>query len=191
MGKVWLTHVLDRIADHKINRIDELLPWHYRAAWTVKSPNAGRLRLLFIRSKSGYNSLISELLGLIMKILGHGIDAVDTARFQTLFQESRDKHLNRYFTQRELKAAKEDSNAIFRLAARFAAKEAIMKSLQHGFGDGLGFTDIEIVFNENGAPTPLLHRKASELSATMGVQEWWISITYSGDIAIASAIACG
>ena len=30
--QAWLTHVLDRIADHKINRIDELLPWNYRAA---------------------------------------------------------------------------------------------------------------------------------------------------------------
>ena len=28
--KAWLTWVLDRIADHKINRIDELLPWNYR-----------------------------------------------------------------------------------------------------------------------------------------------------------------
>jgi len=27
--QAWLTDVLNRIADHKINRIDELLPWHY------------------------------------------------------------------------------------------------------------------------------------------------------------------
>ena len=30
--QAWLTHVLDRIADHKITRIDELLPWHYPQA---------------------------------------------------------------------------------------------------------------------------------------------------------------
>ncbi len=27
--QAWLTDVLSRIADHKINRIDELLPWQY------------------------------------------------------------------------------------------------------------------------------------------------------------------
>jgi hypothetical protein len=29
--QAWLTNVLGRIADHKINRIDELLPWNYPA----------------------------------------------------------------------------------------------------------------------------------------------------------------
>ena len=28
--QAWLTDVLTRIADHKINRIDELLPWNYK-----------------------------------------------------------------------------------------------------------------------------------------------------------------
>jgi len=30
--QAWLTDVLSRIADHKINRIDELLPWRYADA---------------------------------------------------------------------------------------------------------------------------------------------------------------
>ena len=30
--QAWLTDVLSRIADHKINRIDELLPWRYAEA---------------------------------------------------------------------------------------------------------------------------------------------------------------
>ena len=30
--QAWLTDVLGRIADHKITRIDELLPWRYAAA---------------------------------------------------------------------------------------------------------------------------------------------------------------
>jgi len=30
--QAWLTSTLDRIADHKINRIDELLPWNYAQA---------------------------------------------------------------------------------------------------------------------------------------------------------------
>ena len=30
--QTWLTHVLERIADHKINRVDELLPWNYQGA---------------------------------------------------------------------------------------------------------------------------------------------------------------
>ena len=29
--QAWITRVLDRVADHKINRIDELLPWNFPA----------------------------------------------------------------------------------------------------------------------------------------------------------------
>ena len=29
--QAWLTDVLSRIADHKINRLDELMPWRYAA----------------------------------------------------------------------------------------------------------------------------------------------------------------
>ena len=70
-------------------------------------------------------------------------------------------------------------------------KEAVMKALRHGFGDGLGFTDIEILSDPDGAPTVNLHRKAAQLAEDIGVREWWISMSQSGGFAVASAIACG
>lgn len=126
-----------------------------------------------------------------MIILGHGIDTVDAIRFEKLFQNGRDKHLRRYFTEKELKAVSSDENTYSRLATRFAAKEAVMKALRHGFGDGLGFTDIEIEIASDGAPFPILNGKALELAAKLGVCQWWISVSHSGDVAVASAIACG
>lgn len=126
-----------------------------------------------------------------MRIFGHGIDTVDTERFAKLFKEGGEKHLTRYFTEKELESIPSDEARFPRLATRFAAKEAIMKALQHGFGDGLGFTDIEIEIATNGAPKPVLHRKAFDIAEEIGIREWWISFSHSGDVAIASAIACG
>lgn len=126
-----------------------------------------------------------------MIILGHGIDVVDATRFVKLFAEGREKHLTRYFTKKEIDGMLAEDTHLRRLATRFAAKEAVMKALGHGFGDGLGFTDIEIEIADNGAPTPILHRKALELAEGIGIRHWWISMSHSGDIAIASAIACG
>lgn len=126
-----------------------------------------------------------------MNILGHGIDVVDVGRFGKLFEDGREKHLQRYFSEGELSAVPPMENSYDRLAARFAAKEAVMKALRHGFGDGLSFPDIEILIDPNGAPFPVLHRKAMKLATDIGVREWWISISQSGGVAVASAIACG
>ena len=126
-----------------------------------------------------------------MNILGHGVDTVDADRFAKLFDNGRDKHLQRYFTKNELEAISSGESTFSRLASRFAAKEAVMKALRHGFGDGLGFTDIEIEIGEDGSPSPNLHGKASELALEMGVRQWWISISHSSGVAFASAIACG
>lgn len=126
-----------------------------------------------------------------MHILGHGIDVVDAGRFGKLFEVGREKYLQRYFSEGELNAIPPMENSCDQLATRFAAKEAVMKALRHGFGDGLGFTDIEILIDPDGAPFPVLHRKAMKLATDIGVQEWWISMSQSGGVAVASAIACG
>lgn len=125
-----------------------------------------------------------------MRIVGHGIDNVDVERFEKLFQDGDSKYLVRYFTQMELEGIPQGADRISKLATRFAAKEAIMKSLKHGFGDGLAFTDIEIETGDDGSPTCILHGKANEIAEELGIREWWISYSYSGGVAVASAIAC-
>lgn len=126
-----------------------------------------------------------------MNIIGHGIDTVDAVRFEKMYQSGKAKYFSRYFTENELNSVGIDSERIPRLATRVAAKEAIMKALRHGFGDGLGFTDIEILTGENGEPIPKLHGKAALMAERLGVQAWWLSFSHSGGVAVASAIACG
>jgi len=38
--QAYLRHVIDRIAEHPINRVDELLPWNVGAALTAESPQS-------------------------------------------------------------------------------------------------------------------------------------------------------
>jgi len=35
--EAWFTDIIARIGDHPINRIDELLPWHWQAAQEIQT----------------------------------------------------------------------------------------------------------------------------------------------------------
>ena len=126
-----------------------------------------------------------------MKILGHGIDVVDSERFSKLVAYKGGTKLDRYFTDDELTSFAAEKTEAIELATRFAAKEAVLKALKHGFGDGLGFTDIEISIDSQGAPYPILHGKAKKIADAKGVRDWSLSMSCSGGVAVASAIACG
>ena len=125
-----------------------------------------------------------------MNVIGHGIDAVDRQRFEKLFSGKYRNHLSRYFTENELNANEQRGDGLDGLANRLAAKEAVMKALEHGFGDGLAFTDIEIIKQQSGGSKPLLFRKAKKIARKKGIKSWFISMSITRDIAIASAIAC-
>ena len=61
--------------------------------------------------------------------MGCGIDLVDLDRFHEAMTRSGAAFLNRIFTPAEQAYAKRHANALPRLAARFAAKEAVIKAL--------------------------------------------------------------
>src|SRR5947199_8009497 len=75
-----------------------------------------------------------------------------------------------------------------RLAARFAAKEAVMKALGVGLG-AFKFRDVEVVLLPSGAPMLRLHGAAGELAAARGVQRWHLSLTHTALTAQAIALA--
>ena len=85
-----------------------------------------------------------------MKILGIGVDIVKNKRIKTLIKNK--LFISRTFSQNEIKTSKNISNKINYFSKRFAAKEALAKSLGTGFRNNLNFKDIEILNNKKGKP---------------------------------------
>lgn len=122
-------------------------------------------------------------------VVCHGIDIVELAEFSRLLQDQSSMFLNRSFTENELKSSGDSSVRLEKLASRFATKEAVLKALRAGWGDGIAFTDVEVVTQENGAPSITLYRKLAAAANEMGITAWLISVSHTSSIAIASVIA--
>jgi holo-[acyl-carrier protein] synthase len=122
-------------------------------------------------------------------IVGHGVDAVDIADCTRLMTLAAGRHLDRYFTVSELADIGHGARQAERLAGRLAIKEAVLKALGVGWGDGVAFTDVETVSKDTGAPAVVLHRRASALEKERLVGRWLVSMSHTGSVAVASAIA--
>ena len=126
-----------------------------------------------------------------MRILGHGIDMVETARIARMIDEHGERFLDRCFTAAERGYAIDKRRQVEHFAGRFAAKEAILKVLGTGWRDGIAWTDAEVLRETSGRPSVLLHGRCLEVARGLGIDEWWISISHIETHAIASAIGVG
>ena len=111
--------------------------------------------------------------------LAVGIDLIEIDRVERAL-ERRPRLAERLFTAAELAYARERARPGRHLAARFAAKEAVIKAL----GQGLPPREIEIVSGE--PPTLRLHGRAAKVA---GDAEIAISLTHSRESAAAVAVA--
>lgn len=109
-----------------------------------------------------------------MSTVGVGIDLVDVARFR-LALERHPRLAERLFTEEERRDAKSRPE---RLAARFAAKEAVMKTFRVGVGSA-PWRSIEVTLDDTGAPSVLLHAPARELARSLGVTQLHLSMTHT------------
>jgi holo-[acyl-carrier protein] synthase len=126
-----------------------------------------------------------------MKFIGHGIDIVEIPVLRKLLGVDEDDLLSQSFTDLEQAEVPEGVHRVQYIAGRFAAKEAVLKALGTGFGDGVAFTDVHIVRSSSGAPTVQLSGAAATASESLGITTWLLSISHSENFAVASAIAAG
>lgn len=122
-------------------------------------------------------------------IAGVGIDSLPLARLRRALARSGDRFLRRVFTPAELDYCRSRAHPEQSLAARFCAKEAVMKCLATGWAQGIGFAEIEVVRNDQGAVAVQLVGRAAELAHQRGIRRWHLSLTHTDDTASAIAIA--
>jgi holo-[acyl-carrier protein] synthase len=120
-------------------------------------------------------------------LLGLGIDSVDIPRFAKVLGR-RPALAGRIFTPAEREYAAGLANPIPSLAARFAAKEAVMKALGVGLG-AFGWADVQVERPEGGAPRLVVTGRAATLAAGRGVAGWHLSLTHTATMASAVVAA--
>jgi holo-[acyl-carrier protein] synthase len=120
-------------------------------------------------------------------VIGVGVDVVDVERFRRVLARTPAMR-ERLFTADELDYVAPRLDPVRSLAARFAAREAVMKALGLGLG-AFGFHDVSVEVAENGAPSLIVIGKAATLVAERGADALHLSLSHDGPVAIAVVVA--
>jgi holo-[acyl-carrier protein] synthase len=126
-----------------------------------------------------------------MKIIGIGLDLVSIPRIRAITERWRESFLNRLFTETERDYCLRRAAPYASLAARFAAKEAMLKALGTGWAGGIRWVDIQVVNDASGKPTAHVTGRAKELMSGLGVTGIHVSLSHEADYAIAEVLLTG
>jgi holo-[acyl-carrier protein] synthase len=116
-----------------------------------------------------------------------GIDVVELKQFRRALIVGGERFLRNIFTAFELM---ECSGDVQRLAALFAAKEAVAKALGTGIR-GIGWSEIEVVASNAGPPQVHLTNRAKERAAKLSIAKWTLSLSHTSSVALAAVVAEG
>ncbi len=121
-------------------------------------------------------------------IVGLGVDIAEVDRIEAAIGRHGQSFLRRVFTPAEIEYCERHRNKSERYAGRFAAKEAAMKALGIGWRRGVRWRDIEVTNLPGGKPTLRLAGRAREFADELCVRHISLSITHSGQTALAQVI---
>jgi holo-[acyl-carrier protein] synthase len=121
-------------------------------------------------------------------IVGLGLDIAEVDRIEASIRRHGRAFVERIFTPAEIAYCERHRNRAERFAGRFAAKEAAMKALGTGWANGVRWVDIEVVHEAGGKPALKLSGASREIAGRLGVKNIALTITHSGNTALAMVI---
>lgn len=121
-------------------------------------------------------------------IAGTGVDIVEISRIKNAVNRWSDKFLHKVFTDNELKYSKQKKIPYQHLAARFAAKEAVLKAFGNGMFRRVEWSHVEILNDPLGKPLVKLHGAAKKMKDSKGITDIVISMSHTRTYAVANAI---
>lgn len=122
-------------------------------------------------------------------IVGVGTDIVEIVRIGEMIERHGELFLQRVYTEQEIRYCQQRKESIQHYAGRWAAKEAVMKTLGTGFTKGVGWKDIEVCNEKSGQPLILLTGGAARVATGLGIGSVLITISHCRAYATATAIA--
>ena len=126
-------------------------------------------------------------------IVAIGTDLAEVERIRAALENSHTgpRFRDRVFTVGEQTYCERRRGKYESYAARFAAKEAVMKALGRGWGQHVGWQDIEVVRRRGTRPEIVLHGKAREYAASLGIRRFHLALTHTATLAQAQVVAEG
>jgi holo-[acyl-carrier protein] synthase len=123
-------------------------------------------------------------------MLSTGVDILYIPRIEQALERYGQRLLDRCFTAAEICSCRGFASEF---AARYAAKEAVSKTLGVGLRimsrHGILFHEVEILPDRYGQPHVYLHGYAAERAQELGLKEWAVSLTHEKEYTVAFVVA--
>jgi holo-[acyl-carrier protein] synthase len=124
-----------------------------------------------------------------MEIVGVGTDIVECLRVGRMIEQHGELFLTRVYTEREIRFCQARKRATEHFAARWAAKEAVLKAMGAPWRRGMEWTDIEIRQEPGGVPQVILTGATRDLAQTLRIADIMLSMAHCRAYATSSAVA--
>lgn len=121
-------------------------------------------------------------------ISGTGIDIIEISRIKNAVIRWKDSFLRRIFTENEINYSRARKFSYQHLAARFAAKEAVLKAIGDSSIHRINLREVEVLNNESGKPFIRLSGEAKKIKEKKKISDIIISMSHTHKLAVANAI---
>lgn len=117
-------------------------------------------------------------------IIGIGVDIIQLRRIKNAIERWQERFISRIYTPGEIDYCRRQKMEFIHFAARFAAKEAVMKAL----GRRVEWKNIEIINSEAGKPSVKLSDKAKKVAIEQQAEKIFLSLSHDGAYTIAQVV---